>query len=69
MVNETKAGLLLGGMRGHKPADVNAVIDCILKLAQISLDYPEIQEIEINPLLVLEDKKGTLALDARAILI
>ena len=69
MIRETKAGLLLNGMRGFKPADIEAVVDCIIKLAQISLDYPEIQEIEINPLLVLPEKQGAVALDARAILV
>jgi len=68
MIQETKAGLLLKGMRGHAPADIESVIDCIMKLAQICLDYPEIQEIEINPLLVLAEKQGAVALDARAIL-
>ena len=68
MVQETKAGLLLDGMRGHKAGDVEAVIECILKIAQISLDYPEIQEIEINPLLVFDNKHGAVALDGRAIL-
>ncbi|MCE1254149.1 MAG: acetate--CoA ligase family protein [Anaerolineae bacterium] len=67
MVRETKAGKLLAGMRGHKPADIEAVVDCLLKLARISLDYPEIEEIEINPLLVLDAGQGVLALDARAI--
>ena len=69
MIRETKAGLLLNGMRGFKPADIEAVVDCIIKLAQIILDYPQIQEIEINPLLVLPEKQGAVALDARAILV
>ena len=68
MIQETKAGHLLAGMRGYPAADIEAVTDCILKLAQISLDYPEIEEIEINPLLVLEAGHGAIALDARAII-
>lgn len=68
MVMETKAGKLLGGFRGQKSADVTAVIDCIQRLGQLALDFPEISEIEINPLVVYEDGNGVLALDCRAIL-
>lgn len=66
MVLSTKAGKLLQGYRGEKEKDIEAIVDVILKLSQIAIDYPEIEEIEINPLLVLE--KGVLALDGRAIL-
>jgi acetate---CoA ligase (ADP-forming) len=68
MIFETKAGKLLGGMRGQKPADMDGVVDCILRLSQIAIDFPEIEELEINPLLVLEKGQGVVALDARAIL-
>lgn len=68
MITETKAGLLLSGQRGSQPADLEAVIDCIEKISLISLSYPEIIELEINPLLALEPGRGALALDARAIL-
>ncbi len=68
MIRETKAGTLLAGLRGQSPADEEAVVDVILRLAQLSVDFPEIEEIEINPLMVLEKGKGAVALDARAIL-
>ncbi|HPH98158.1 MAG TPA: acetate--CoA ligase family protein [Anaerolineaceae bacterium] len=68
MVLKTKAGKLLSGLRGQKPADIDAVVDCILRIGQIAHDFPEIDEIEINPLFVYEKGKGVLALDARAIL-
>ena len=68
MIMETKAGRLLSGLRGQEPADIDAVVDCIIRLAQLSVDFPNINEIEINPLLVFAKGKGALALDARAIL-
>ncbi|HSM23405.1 MAG TPA: acetate--CoA ligase family protein [Anaerolineaceae bacterium] len=66
MIYSTKAGKLLTGYRGEKEKDINAIVDVILKLSQLSIDFPEIEEIEINPLLVLQD--SALALDGRVIL-
>jgi acyl-CoA synthetase (NDP forming) len=68
MVQQTKAGRLLSGLRGQEPADIDGVVNCILRVGQIALDFPEIDEIEINPLLVLQKGQGAIALDARAIL-
>lgn len=68
MIMGTKAGRLLSGLRGQKAGDIEALVDCILRLGQLALDFPQISEIEINPLLVFEKGQGVLALDARAIL-
>ncbi len=65
MIEETKAGKLLGGLRGAKPGDKHAIAEALVNLGRLALDFPEIKEIEINPLLVYE--KGVLALDSRAI--
>jgi acetyltransferase len=67
MIYETRAGRLLTGFRGQATADLAAVVDCICRLSQLSLDFPEIQEIEINPLQVFAEGQGALALDARVI--
>jgi len=66
MIGETKAGKLLSGLRGQPPADLDATADCLLALGQLALDFPEIAEVEVNPLRVLE--QGALALDGRIIL-
>ncbi|MBI9046823.1 MAG: acetate--CoA ligase family protein [Anaerolineaceae bacterium] len=68
MISGTKAGKVLSGLRGKAAYDIDAVADTILRLSQIALDFPEIQELEINPLLVREKGSGVVALDARAIL-
>lgn len=68
MIQETKAFKLLNGYRGSLPADLDAVVDCIQRLGQLALDYPEIAEIEINPLRVMPAGQGALALDGRVIL-
>lgn len=65
MLDRTAAGKLLGGYRGAPPADRKAVVDVILRLAQIAVDWPEISEIEINPLIVMAKGGGASAVDAR----
>jgi len=68
MIRRTRAGRLLTGFRGMPEADVEAVVDIILRLARLAMDFPQISEIEINPLLVLPKGMGALALDGRVIL-
>ncbi len=68
MISETIAGRLLAGYRGSAKADIDTVVEVILKLNEISLIYPEISELEINPLIVYPEGKGALALDSRMIL-
>jgi len=68
MVDSTYAGKLLKGYRGSQPADVDAVVDIIARLSQLALDHPEIDELEINPLLVFEQGQGAISLDSRAII-
>ena len=49
----------------NPPADREAVVDVIRNLAQIAMDWPEISEIEVNPLIVLGGEQGVYAVDAR----
>jgi acetyltransferase len=65
MLDRTGAGRLLAAFRGSAPADRSAVIDTILLLAQIALDFPQVAEIEINPLIVMQAGEGVRAVDAR----
>jgi len=59
---------ILKGARGHKPSDIHAVVDALLRLSQLLTDFPEIKELDINPLRVFHEQEGCRALDARAIL-
>ncbi len=68
MVDSTIAGKLLKGVRGSSRADIEAVQTVIAALSQLSLDFPEIEEIEINPLVVYPQGQGALALDSRTVL-
>ena len=66
MIAEVRGSRLLRGMRGQAPADVDALIDALLALSQLMVEHPEIQEVDINPLVALD--KGALALDARIVI-
>lgn len=65
LLEKTWAGRKLRGYRSLPPADRPAVMDTLYRLAQCVSDFPEIAEIEINPLRVLPDGMGVFALDTR----
>ncbi len=68
MVKETKAYDLLNGWRGGPVYDIEAIYDAILRLGKLAQDFPQIEEIEINPLRVFPKGQGALLLDCRMIL-
>lgn len=65
MVDEIKAVKLLKGVRGENPSDIDSIIDIILKVSQLVTDFPEIMEMDINPLFVKRQGEGSIAGDAR----
>jgi acetyltransferase len=67
MLDSTRAGVRLKGWRGSPPADRAAVLDAMLRLSQAACDFPEIAELEINPLYVLPEGQGAYAVDVRGV--
>jgi acyl-CoA synthetase (NDP forming) len=65
MITGIKAYPLLAGTRGSKPSDIDALVDAILRVSKLVCDFPEIEEFEINPMVVLEERKGAFAVDMR----
>lgn len=65
MIQEITGYPLLRGVRGEPPADIEAVVDCLLRVSQLATEYEEIVEMDINPLVVMEQGRGAVALDAR----
>jgi acetyl coenzyme A synthetase (ADP forming)-like protein len=65
MLASTWAGRRLQGYRNLPPADRQAVLQAILCLGQLSADFPQLAEIEVNPLRVFPDTQGAAALDVR----
>ncbi|MBS7648449.1 MAG: acetate--CoA ligase [Candidatus Bathyarchaeia archaeon] len=65
MIEETRAYILLRGVRGEPPSDVDSIIDVMLRICQIMMQFKEISEMEINPLFVYESGEGCLGVDIR----
>lgn len=65
MVHSIKALKLLKGVRGEKPSDLGALVDSLQRISQLVTEFPEIEEFDMNPLLVLEEGKGVRAVDVR----
>ena len=68
MVEAIRSYKLLAGVRGQAPSDVEAIVETILRVSQLVTDFPEIAELDINPLLVREKGQGAVAVDMRLIL-
>jgi acetyltransferase len=66
MISELKSSAILKGVRGERPSDIEAVIENLLRLSQLMIDFPQIEGIDLNPLMALE--KGAIAVDARILL-
>ena len=66
MISELKTANILKGVRGERPLDIGALVENLLRLSQLMMDFPEIEGIDINPVKALE--KGAMAVDARILL-
>ena len=67
-IKETMAFQLLSGWRGGEMYDIEAIAAMIMRLSQLAMDFPQIQEIEINPVRVYPLGDGAQGLDCRMIL-
>jgi len=65
MIEEIKTTKLLKGTRGEDSSDIESIIEIILKVSQLVIDFPEIIEMDINPLFVKKQGEGSIAGDAR----
>ncbi|MGD0319445.1 MAG: acetate--CoA ligase family protein, partial [Nitrososphaerales archaeon] len=65
MVRSLKTYKMLEGYRGAPKCDVGALEETILRLGQMVEEIPEVAELDLNPLMVLQDGEGTVVVDAR----
>ncbi|MEM2960777.1 MAG: acetate--CoA ligase family protein, partial [Candidatus Bathyarchaeia archaeon] len=68
MIEETRAYMLLRGVRGEPPSDIDSIIDVMCRVSQVMIQFREISEMEINPLFVYESGEGCLGVDIRIII-
>ncbi|MEP7288145.1 MAG: acetate--CoA ligase family protein [Chloroflexota bacterium] len=68
MLGEIRSHALIDGVRGQNPLDKAAIVDVLLRISQLVTDFPNILELDINPLMVYEEGRGALALDMRLVL-
>ena len=66
MLTEIQGIKMLQGYRGQPRCDMNAIIDIILQISRLALDYPAIKGIDLNPIIVYE--KSAVVVDAKIIL-
>jgi acetate---CoA ligase (ADP-forming) len=68
MIESVKTYRLLKGVRGEKPVDIDAIVLNLQRLSQLVMDFPAIEEVDINPLKVGFEGDGAIVVDARIIL-
>jgi acetyltransferase len=61
----TRTGQMLAGLRGQPPADLEALSRALAILSQFMLSFPQVQEVDLNPVRAFAGRPGLLALDAR----
>jgi acyl-CoA synthetase (NDP forming) len=67
LVEKTKGHAVLRGARGQDPADIEALVDLIVRLSWLVSDHPGIAELDLNPVKVFAAGKGCAAVDARVL--
>jgi len=68
MIHSIRAAKVFEGFRGEPPADTDAIAECLERLSQLVTDFPEIAELDINPLIVHARGAGAHVADARIVL-
>lgn len=68
MLKEIRTHALLDGVRGQPAVDKTAIVDTLLRIGQLVQDFPEIVELDINPLIVYPEGQGAISIDMRLVL-
>jgi acetyltransferase len=66
MIAEVKSAVILDGFRGKNRVDKKAVCDLLVTVSRIAEAYPQIQEMDLNPVIATDD--GLVAVDARILI-
>jgi acetyltransferase len=68
MVRQIRSFQVLDGFRGNPPADLDAIVDTLLRVSEMVCNHPEISELDINPLIVHPQGQGCSVADSRVML-
>jgi acetyltransferase len=68
MIRSVKMYKILEGIRGKPPADIESVADCLMRLSQLLIDFPEIVELDMNPIIVYARGEGCKVADVRILI-
>jgi len=65
MIDEIRGRRLLGAFRGRPPADEEALVHCLVSVSRMLYEHPEINNLDINPMIVGNEGEGCLIVDAK----
>ncbi len=65
MIDEIRTSKMLQGFRGQPVGDLEALQDCLMRIAQLAQQYPQLAECDLNPLKVFPEGQGIMAVDVR----
>ncbi len=68
MLGELSGRRILGRFRGMHEADLDAAARILVQVSLLMHHFPQIQELDLNPVSLNDDGKGAVALDARLLL-
>ncbi len=68
MIQDTKGYQILKGFRGQPAYDIDGVVDSLLRISQLVTDFPNVKELDMNPIKALEVGKGAIVMDAKMVL-
>lgn len=68
MIEEIRASRMFSEFRGKKAKDKKAIANIIMRTSQLVMDFPQIQELDMNPIFLYEEGEGAAIADARIIL-
>jgi 4-hydroxybutyryl-CoA synthetase (ADP-forming) len=65
LIYSIRTSQLLHGVRSEKPSDIKKLAECIQRISQLTTDFPQIKELDLNPTVVFEEGKGCKVVDVR----
>lgn len=68
MIMELRGYPLLAGFRGRKPCDVDALAQVVAAVSRLGAERDDVAELDLNPVMVMENGRGAVAVDARVVL-